>query len=117
MKVIHVISTLALTLASGSAFAADYPSEKQGDWIAKDFKFHTGEVMPEVRLHYTTLGDPSGEHVISSYGRSGVERWAKRVASLPTARDGAMDTSRDGSPESMLVVMKPPASECRVGTG
>ena len=37
---------------------ADYPAPQQGDWVAKDFKFHTGETMPELKLHYTTLGDP-----------------------------------------------------------
>ena len=31
-----------LTMTSIPALAADYPAPKQGDWIAKDFKFHTG---------------------------------------------------------------------------
>jgi homoserine O-acetyltransferase/O-succinyltransferase len=35
-----------------TAHAADYPAPKQGDWIAREFKFHTGETMPELRLHY-----------------------------------------------------------------
>ena len=30
----------------------------QGDYIARDFKFVSGESLPEVRLHYTTLGTP-----------------------------------------------------------
>ncbi len=30
----------------------------QGDYIAKNFKFVSGETMPELRLHYTTLGTP-----------------------------------------------------------
>jgi homoserine O-acetyltransferase len=30
----------------------------EGDWIARDFVFHTGEKMAELRLHYTTLGKP-----------------------------------------------------------
>jgi hypothetical protein len=34
-------AALALALASFSASAADYPTPKQGDWIARDFKFHT----------------------------------------------------------------------------
>ena len=51
------ISTLATSV---SVMAADYPAPKQGDWIAKDFKFHTGETMPELRLHYTTVGAPTG---------------------------------------------------------
>ena len=36
----------ALVLTSVTAFAADYPAPKQGEWIAKDFKFHTGDTMP-----------------------------------------------------------------------
>src|ERR1035437_668397 len=30
----------------------------QGDYVARDFKFVSGESLPEVRLHYTTLGTP-----------------------------------------------------------
>ena len=51
--------------------AADYPAPKQGDWIAHDFRFHTGEVMPEVQLHYTTVGEPSGEPVLIMHGTGG----------------------------------------------
>ena len=30
----------------------------QGDYIVRDFRFTTGEVLPELGLHYTTLGTP-----------------------------------------------------------
>ena len=53
------------------AMAADYPAPKQGDWIAKDFKFHTGETMPELRLHYTTVGEPGGQSVLVLHGSGG----------------------------------------------
>ncbi len=42
----------ALVSMSVSVMAADYPAPQDGEWIAKDFKFHSGEVMPELRLHY-----------------------------------------------------------------
>jgi len=58
----------ALALASG---AAEFPAPKQGSWIAKDFKFHTGEVMPELKLAYTTVGDPKGEPVLMLHGTTG----------------------------------------------
>src|SRR5436305_5608441 len=61
---------IAFALVSLSALAADYPVPKQGEWIARDFKFHTGEVMPEVRLAYTTIGEPSGEPVLVLHGTS-----------------------------------------------
>ena len=61
----------ALTLISVTAMAADYPAPKEGDWVAKDFKFHTGETMPELKLHYTTVGEPSGQPVLVLHGSGG----------------------------------------------
>jgi homoserine O-acetyltransferase len=58
-------------LAVAPAAAADDPAPKQGDWIARDFRFHTGEVMPELRLHYTTIGEPTGEPVLILHGTGG----------------------------------------------
>jgi len=34
--------TIATVLSAGTAVAADYPAPKQGDFIARNFKFHTG---------------------------------------------------------------------------
>jgi homoserine O-acetyltransferase len=61
----------AFALSSFTAMAADYPAPKQSDWIAKDFKFHTGETMPELRLHYTTIGEPTGQPVLVLHGSGG----------------------------------------------
>jgi len=51
--------------------AADYPTPKQGEWVAKDFKFHTGETIQELRLTYTTVGEPTGQPVLLLHGTSG----------------------------------------------
>src|SRR4051812_12600341 len=64
MKFLHAALSAAFILTSFCAVAADYPAPKQGEWIAKDFKFHTGDTMPELRLHYTTVGEPTGEPVL-----------------------------------------------------
>jgi homoserine O-acetyltransferase len=66
-------SLLGLSLAMGAPViqAADYPAPVQGDWIAKDFRFHTGEVLPELKLHYTTVGAPTGEPVLILHGTAG----------------------------------------------
>ena len=61
----------ATVLGIGNGSAQTYPAPKEGEWIARDFRFHTGEVMPEVRLHYTTIGEPSGEPVLLLHGTSG----------------------------------------------
>jgi homoserine O-acetyltransferase len=61
----------ALMLVSVTAMAADYPAPREGDWVAKDFKFHTGQVMPELKLHYTTVGEPNGQPVLVLHGSGG----------------------------------------------
>ena len=60
-----------LLLASRPLRAADYPAPQQADWIAHDFRFHTGETMPGLRLHYTTVGDRSGMPVLIIHGTAG----------------------------------------------
>lgn len=64
------LSAILLSIST-SVLAADYPAPKQGDWIARDFKFHTGETMAELKLHYTTVGDPSGQPVLVLHGTGG----------------------------------------------
>jgi homoserine O-acetyltransferase len=63
-------AAVALTSLAAPARAADYSAPQEGDWIAKDFKFHTGEVMPELKLHYTTIGAPGGQLVLHGSGGS-----------------------------------------------
>jgi homoserine O-acetyltransferase len=46
------------------AAAADYPAPKEGVWVAKDFRFHTGRCCQEVKLGYRTIGSPTGEPVV-----------------------------------------------------
>ena len=63
-------SLLALALCIGvNAKAQESP--RNGNWVVKDFKFHTGEVLPELRLNYTTLGDPKNEVVLILHGTTG----------------------------------------------
>ena len=71
MRIFVATGTLVLVFFSISAGAAEYPAPKQGDWIARDFKFHTGEVMPELKVHYTTVGDSSGIPVVVLHGTGG----------------------------------------------
>ena len=34
------------------------PAVKEGDVVTRDFRFQSGESLPELRLHYRTLGEP-----------------------------------------------------------
>jgi homoserine O-acetyltransferase len=60
-----------LSFAAFSAFAADYPAPQEGTFVARDFRFHTGEVMPGLKLHYTTVGAPTGQPVLMLHGTAG----------------------------------------------
>jgi homoserine O-acetyltransferase/O-succinyltransferase len=71
MRFLRAALSAAFALTWSAALAADYPAPKQGDWIAKDFKFHSGETMPELRLHYTTVGEPTGQPVLVLHGSGG----------------------------------------------
>ena len=71
MKSLHALVAFVLALTSVSAAAADYPAPRHGEWVARDFRFHTGEVMPELRLHYTTVGEPSGQPIVVLHGTTG----------------------------------------------
>jgi homoserine O-acetyltransferase len=68
---IAAFTLISVKAISVTAMAADYPVPKEGDWVAKDFKFHTGETMPELKLHYTTVGEPSGQPVLVLHGSGG----------------------------------------------
>src|SRR4030081_2790411 len=70
-KFISVFSLAAGALTALSIQAADYPAPKEADWVARDFRFHTGDVLPEERLHYTTVGAPSGEPVLLLHRTAG----------------------------------------------
>jgi len=40
------------------AAPATYPGQLEADWVVTDFRFRSGETLPEIRLHYVTLGTP-----------------------------------------------------------
>jgi homoserine O-acetyltransferase/O-succinyltransferase len=72
MKFSQAAAALVFALVPFTALAQNYPAPKQSDWIAKDFKFHTGEVIPDLRIGYTTVGEPSGQSVLVLHGTGGV---------------------------------------------
>ncbi len=60
-----------LVFAASLACAQIAPARQEGSWVVKDFRFHTGEVLPELKLHYTTLGNPANEAVLVLHGTTG----------------------------------------------
>jgi homoserine O-acetyltransferase len=48
-----------LAMASfSSLLAADYPAPASDDFVLRDFRFQSGEQLPELRIHYRSLGRP-----------------------------------------------------------
>jgi homoserine O-acetyltransferase/O-succinyltransferase len=54
----QLILLACAAIAASSAFAADAPAPVEADFILRDFRFANGEALPELRLHYRTLGKP-----------------------------------------------------------
>lgn len=51
----HVVLVL---LPLTGLLAAEYPAPVEGDFVIRDFKFASGEALPELRIHYRTIGKP-----------------------------------------------------------
>jgi homoserine O-acetyltransferase len=60
----HILSfvfvlTLRFAIAThAAAQAPTWPTPQEGDFTIHHFHFQSGETLPEVRMHYTTLGKP-----------------------------------------------------------
>jgi len=52
------IVALLLFCAAKTLRAADYPAPAEADYTIRNFKFTSGESLPELRIHYRTLGKP-----------------------------------------------------------
>ena len=53
------LTVIAMSLCCGvpCAFAqTDWPNQREADFLMKDFRFGSGETLPELRMHYVTLG-------------------------------------------------------------
>jgi homoserine O-acetyltransferase/O-succinyltransferase len=64
ISIIRFVASISLITVT-AAVAADYPPPTEGDYIIRDFKFASGETLPELKIHYRTLGkidkDPQGK--------------------------------------------------------
>lgn len=56
MKKICLLLLISTVAVFGQG--TNYPASAEGEWVIHDFHFHSGETLPELRLHYRTLGSP-----------------------------------------------------------
>src|ERR1700723_60190 len=71
MRTLRLALSLIFAAISSTAMAADFAPRRQGDFFPPHFKFHGGEVMAELKLHYTTVGEPTGQPVLVLHGSGG----------------------------------------------
>ena len=57
-RIIRIFVVLLLVEVASIASGADSPAPIEGDFTIRDFKFQSGETLPELRIHYRTLGKP-----------------------------------------------------------
>ena len=66
-----VASAIAFAPQADAAGADGYPKPREGSFTVRDFRFHTGETLPELKLGYVTIGEPGGEPVVILHGTGG----------------------------------------------
>ena len=66
-----LVAAVVFTSLAALSWAQGAQAPREGSWTVTDYRFHTGEVLPELRLHYTTLGAPTGEPVLILHGTGG----------------------------------------------
>jgi homoserine O-acetyltransferase len=97
-----LIGSLLLALPS---YAAEAPAlaTKEGDFTIRDFKFRSGETLAQLRLHYTTLGEPKRDaagHVTNAVlilhgtGGSGQQFMRAQFSSVLFVPGGLLDPAR-----------------------
>ena len=100
---IRLFASLLVLAAVGAAVAADYPEPNEGEYVIRDFKFASGETLPELRIHYRTIGkidkDAQGKTtnaVLIMHGTtgSGAQFIRPEFAGELFGKDQPLDTSK-----------------------
>jgi homoserine O-acetyltransferase len=83
--------------------AAQYPEPTEGNFILKEFRFRSGEMLPDLRMHYRTLGMPARDAqgvvrnavlILHGTGGSGAQFIRPEFAGELFASGGLLDATR-----------------------
>jgi homoserine O-acetyltransferase len=97
---VFLFAHLSVALAQS---APAWPEPREGDYIARDFHFKDGSVLPELRLHYRVLGQPrrdSSGHVdnavliLHGTGGAGTQFLNPRFAGVLFVPGGLLDAAK-----------------------
>jgi homoserine O-acetyltransferase len=81
----------------------DYPVPVEGDYVIRDFHFKSGETLPELKLHYTTVGTPARDGagvvrnavlVMHGTGGNGRSFLRPQFAGVLFSRGGLLDATK-----------------------
>ena len=85
------------------AMAADYPQPTEGDFVVRNFRFKSGEELPQVKIHYRTLGSPQHDTkgtvtnavlVLHGTGGTGKQFLTENFAGVLFGKGQLLDASR-----------------------
>jgi homoserine O-acetyltransferase/O-succinyltransferase len=102
---LRIVVLMLAMVGATCAQAAEGPaaSAKEGDYVARNFKFRSGETLAELRLHYTTLGAPQKDAqgqvtnavmVLHGTGGSGQQFFRPQFADVLFAKGGLLDPAK-----------------------
>lgn len=102
---LRLLACSVALIFAGAAQAADGPtsSAKEGDYVARNFVFQSGEKMAELKLHYTSLGtplrDPQGRItnavlILHGTGGDGHQFYRPQFADVLFAKGGLLDPAK-----------------------
>ena len=100
----RLVIAVAVAALSGAPVArAQGPAPREGDAVLRNFQFRAGYMMPELRVHYRTLGQPArdkagaiGNAVLILHGTGGTGRQflAPQFAGVLYGPGAPLDTTR-----------------------
>ena len=100
-SIFAALSMLAFAVAA-HAEGPVLPSQ-EGDYVIRNFKFQSGETLPELRLHYTTLGKPHRDArgrvtnavlIMHGTGGSGHQFFREQFAGVLFVPGGLLDIAK-----------------------
>jgi homoserine O-acetyltransferase/O-succinyltransferase len=100
---LNLLIFVSLLFVSIDCFAQTYPQPIAGDFVMKDFKFENGESLPELKIHYVTIGKPAKNKdgiitnaVIINHGTGGshTQFLSERFAGVLFKKGGVLDAEK-----------------------
>jgi len=92
-----------LASADPATASAQYAAPEQRNFMLKDFRFRSGEILPELRIHYRTLGKPERDAggvvrnavlIMHGTGGSGAQFIRPEFAGVLFGPGALLDTTR-----------------------